>query len=238
MTAGGVTGGERRQAAGGGAALRRMPPICICMRVAATSSVCCTGAAASLEAMPALAAYPSRPSCTCALTLLLNLLQSECAAGAGGKLGRRECRLPCWPATLEGRRPFSSTGAAQQLICTCIVASDPRATAPCRPGEERTAHFAGSAPAAASAQGVAMSALDEPVVPAALPSDDGAGPSAAAAAAATAGPSANGAAEQPQQRVRLIRVKRKRGTDAPEDLGELGERDVELPAVLLTNAAP
>lgn len=76
-----------------------------------------------------------------------------------------------------------------------------------------------------------MSALAEPVAPAAPPSDEGAVPAAAAAAAtaAAASPPTNGAAEQPQQRVRLIRVKRKRGTDAPEDLGELGERDLELP---------
>lgn len=65
-----------------------------------------------------------------------------------------------------------------------------------------------------------MSALAEPVAPAAPPSDEGAVPAAAAAAAtaAAASPPTNGAAEQPQQRVRLIRVKRKRGTDAPEDL--------------------
>lgn len=62
-----------------------------------------------------------------------------------------------------------------------------------------------------------MSALQESTGPAALPSDEGAVPAAAAAAAS---PPRNGAAEQPQQRVRLIRVKRKRGTDAPDDLGE------------------
>lgn len=121
------------------------------------------------------------------------------------------------------RRPFLEGGAFQvQPIPSCIFIlahsceheKQSRRAAPARSGQPT---LQGALQAAASAQFSVMSKLQESPGSAGLPSDEAEVPAAAAAAS----PPASGAAEQPQQqRVRLIRVKRKRGTDAPDDLGE------------------